>query len=61
MSAEEHEVVVARRRDVRALVLHHADLADAVDRVLALCDEWDALSRGESPTTAAIRRAIGGE
>lgn len=25
--------------------------------VLALCDRWDALSKGESPTTKAIRAA----
>jgi hypothetical protein len=33
----------------------------AVMRVLAVCDEWDLLTKGESPTTARIRRAIFGE
>lgn len=26
--------------------------------VLELCDQWDRLSKGESPTTAAIRQAL---
>lgn len=33
---------------------------DAVAGVLALCDEWDQLSKGETPTTARIRAAING-
>lgn len=32
----------------------------AVAGVLALCDEWDQLSKGETPTTARIRAAING-
>lgn len=30
----------------------------SVRHVLALCDRWDRLSKGESPTTAAIREAL---
>lgn len=29
-----------------------------VERVLALCAEWDALAKGEHPTTRAIRQAL---
>lgn len=32
----------------------------ALDRVEALCARWDRVSRGESPTTRAIRRAVRG-
>lgn len=35
-------------------------LLDGVDQVLALCEEWDRLSKGESPTTRAIRAALDG-
>jgi hypothetical protein len=33
----------------------------AVRRVMKLCDEWDALSKGETPTTKQIRAAVRGE
>jgi len=31
----------------------------AIARVLDLCDKWDELSKGESPTTQQLREAIG--
>lgn len=31
----------------------------AVERVLEVCDEWDALAKGEHGTTKRIREAIG--
>lgn len=34
------------------------DLARAIMRVEELCDRWDMLSKGESPTTKAIRAAL---
>lgn len=46
-----------RRRQRRlALVV---SLFASINRVRAVCDEWDGLSKGESPTTARIRQAIG--
>lgn len=33
---------------------------EALDRVRAVCDGWDRLSRGETSTTARIRAAIDG-
>lgn len=37
-----------------------SDDAAAVERVLALCARWDAVSKGESSTTRQIRNAIAG-
>lgn len=36
------------------------ELVTAIERVHALLVEWDALSKGESPTTARIRAALAG-
>lgn len=36
----------------------HGDDRSAIARVLALCDEWDGLSKGETPTTRRIRDAL---
>lgn len=33
----------------------------ALDRVEALCARWDAITKGESGTTAAIRAAVRGD
>lgn len=35
-----------------------AEAIRGVVKVLALCDEWDALSKGETPTTRKIREAL---
>lgn len=35
-------------------------LLDGIDQVLELCDTWDALSKGPTPTTTRIRSAING-
>jgi hypothetical protein len=32
----------------------------AVKRVLAVCDEWDKFSKGESPSSQQIRAAVDG-
>jgi hypothetical protein len=53
----------AERHLARA-VAAEAELARveaAVARVLALCERWDRLSRGESVTTRAVREAVAGE
>ena len=42
-------------REVRPL-----ELAQAVERVHALLDGWDRLSKGPSPTTERIRAALAG-
>lgn len=34
-------------------------MSSPIERVLALCDHWDSLSKGETPTTRQIREAIG--
>lgn len=41
------------------MLVDRAETAEAaLDRVLALCDEWDALSKGETTTTRRIREAL---
>lgn len=40
--------------------LEEAGLLGSGDRVLAWCDRQDAISKGESPTTAAVRAAVRG-
>ena len=38
--------------------MNRYELPSTVMNVLALCDKWDAMSKGESPTTRTIRMAI---
>lgn len=38
--------------------VNHYRLPDAAVNVLRLCDFWDKLSKGESPTTRTIRMVI---
>jgi len=41
-----------------AAALAHAEAA--LERIEAQCVEWDRITKGESPTTAAIRKARDG-
>lgn len=46
--------------DAKAAIAASRQTEEALSRVLAWCDEQDKLSKGESPTTAAVRAAIRG-
>ena len=54
------EESVKRRVGLAALRLQAAEAGAALDRVEALCARWDVVTKGESPTTKAIRRAVRG-
>lgn len=59
-----HRAAVQRGRDLDAVLAENIRILELAmgrdSRVRALCAEWDRLSKGESPTTKAIRAALDG-
>lgn len=59
-----HRVAEQRGQDLNAVLAENIRILELAmgrdSRVRALCAEWDRLSKGESPTTRAIRAALDG-
>lgn len=61
MKGKERAIETVQSEEFPDYVRQGVQAIEALRRVMALCDHWDVITKGESPTTKQIRQAIRGE